>query len=391
MKQIPGIFLLAVLLMTKTVQAQGDPAHFPLTADSLASGNYKDVFKSFFQLALNKFTSDNKEIQFTSNPFAVMAKMNKDLLVDKNYLRYTHLRNLNFSFAAKLDSSYRFNGFSSGIKYALVNKRDETVSRAFVVSAFNANDEFNKLNNGLDQFINTIDMNDPRRAKYREQKTKLFRGEINFSQLDPSLQAKMKNLADSNTAPHFLQLLEEDPKLNIHKASQQTYDSLKTLFQNKLLWTAGISDTTYKNQSLFSNVLLSTEMVKGIVRPSAVCNVELNIKSGYQFLDDTLRSGHDLRRQVFNIEPGLNLVLKARRTQYSWAEFKLSGSYARTVRGIYAGEKQDSLSINATLRIRVFSDIWIPLDIKYDPDSGNVFGFLNVRANFTALKELFGN
>jgi hypothetical protein len=69
----------------------------------------------------------------------------------------------------------------------------------------------------------------------------------------------------------------------------------------------------------------------------------------------------------------------------------LSGSYARTVRGIYAGEKQDSLSINATLRIRVFSDIWIPLDIKYDPDSGNVFGFLNVRANFTALKELFGN
>lgn len=391
MKQIPGLLLLMVLFLSNPVQAQVDPARLPLTADSLASGNYKDVFKSFFQLALNKFTSDNKEIQFTSNPFAVMAKMNKSLLVDTNYLRYTHLRNLNFSFAAKLDSSYRFNGFSSGIKYALVNKRDETVSRAFVVSAFNANDEFNKLNNGLEQFISTIDMNDPRRVKYREQKTKLFRGEINFSQLDPSLQAVMKEVALKNNALHFLQLLEEDPKLNIRKASQQTYDSLKTLFQNKLLWTAGISDTTYKNQFLFSNVLLSTEMVKGVVQPSAVCNVELNIKSSYQFLDDVLRSGHDLRRQVFNFEPGLNLVIKTRRTQYSWAEFKLSSSYARTVRGMYAGEKRDSLSINGTIRIRVFSDIWIPLEIKYDPDSGNVFGFLNVRANFTALKELFGN
>ncbi|PZR09688.1 MAG: hypothetical protein DI539_21775, partial [Flavobacterium psychrophilum] len=92
-------------------------------------------------------------------------------------------------------------------------------------------------------------------------------------------------------------------------------------------------------------------------------------------------------RQVFTFEPGLNLTIKTRRTQYSWAEFKLSGGYTRLNR-IYAGERKDSITLNGTLRIRVFGDIWIPLEIKYDPRKGNLFGFLNIRANFKAIKDM---
>ncbi|MDQ3683666.1 MAG: hypothetical protein M3352_11455 [Bacteroidota bacterium] len=55
---------------------------------------------------------------------------------------------------------------------------------------------------------------------------------------------------------------------------------------------------------------------------------------------------------------------------------------------MYAKERRDSLTLNMTIRVRVISDIWVPLEIKYDPKSGNVFGFLNVRANFKALGKL---
>ncbi len=92
----PAALALIFLIISTASFAQKKSALLPLTADSLATGNYKDVFKSFFQLALNRFTSDKKEIQFTSNPFALIAKMNPDLLIDTSYIKYKHLRDFNF-------------------------------------------------------------------------------------------------------------------------------------------------------------------------------------------------------------------------------------------------------------------------------------------------------
>jgi hypothetical protein len=69
-------------------------------------------------------------------------------------------------------------------------------------------------------------------------------------------------------------------------------------------------------------------------------------------------------------------------------ECKLSGRYSHTFTTLYNREKKDSVTVNAMLRIRIYNEIWVPLEIKYDPYSGNVFGFLNVRLNFTALGKM---
>ena len=385
-KILPAILVLFLLLKGYTSMSQEERAVLPLTADSLASGNYKDVFKSFFQLSLERIISDNKEIQFTSNPFAVMAKMDPKILIDTSYVKYKNLRNLNFSFGVKLDADYKFNGFSSGIKYALINRRDETVSKAFVISAFNANNEFNKLNDGIRQFISTLPTMEEK-VKANEQFNKLFAGEMDFSQIDAEYQDKLKAVALDSGAVNFTRLLQENESLNLRQTSFQTYDSLRKLFQNKLLWTVGVSDTTYNDQFLFSNIVISTEVLKGISNPEKPVSLEMDIRGALNFLDDSLKSGRDLQRSFLRFDPGINIVFKTRRTNYSWAEFRVSGSYIHGLKGLYADERKDSLTINGTLRIRVFNDIWIPLEIKYDPRSGNVFGFLNVRANFSALKE----
>jgi hypothetical protein len=52
---------------------------------------------------------------------------------------------------------------------------------------------------------------------------------------------------------------------------------------------------------------------------------------------------------------------------------------------LYANEDRDRLFFNGTIRVRIMNDIWVPLEIKYDPKHGNLFGFINVRANFRAL------
>ena len=64
---------------------------------------------------------------------------------------------------------------------------------------------------------------------------------------------------------------------------------------------------------------------------------------------------------------------------------KFGGSYQHNFGSLYPLEERDQLTFNGTLRLRLIADIWVPLEFKYDPKSGNVFGFLNVKANFSTL------
>lgn len=388
MKRILKAAIISACSMIAVTSLAQQKSTIPLSADSLATGNYKDVLKSFFQLAFNRLTARDKELQFSSNPFAVMAKLDSSLLIDTNYFKYTRLRNLNFSFGLGLDSSYKFNGFSSGVKYAIINKRDETISREFAKAAYAANDEFNKLTSAVGSFIATINRNDPKWALYIGQYNS-FRNDTNFkfSQVDKDLQKVIKHLADSLKLEGFLELV-KDKNLIASKVIKQKYDSLKEIFQKGFLWTVGLSDTTYKDDFFFSNVLLNTEMVKGFGKPKRGSNWEFNFKAGVNFVDDTLKTGRDLGRNILSFEPGLNWVFRTKNTLKSFAEFKLSGSYYHVFQGLYKDEENDRLTLNGTLRIRIINDIWVPLEIKYDPKSGNVFGFLNVRANFQGLRDL---
>lgn len=388
--RIKKIFLFISLLLLINVCSGQDEPILPLTADSLASGNYKDVLTSFFQLAIDKITSPQKEIRFTSNPFAVMARINPELIIDTNYYKYRHLRDLNFSFAGKLDSAYRFNGFSSSINYAIINQRDVTISRAFVTAAFKSSEEFNRLSEEIDQALSDVPLES--RGSFRTQKTKLFAGEITFNELDPSMQDLVRKIAKKINAVKLLRLLKGDlHKLNFRNASRSTYDSLKSLFQNKLLWTVGVADTTYNNQFMFSNIVISTQLLKGVSDPSKSSNLELDIKSFLNFLDDIERPGNDLKRSVFVFEPGVNWVFKSRKTQKSIAEFKLNGRYQHIFSGAYQDEDDDHLFFNATFRVRIINDVWIPLEIFYDPENGTVQGAMNVKWNFNSFRSILAS
>ncbi len=382
------LLLLVMFMNIIVVTYSQTKSDLPLNADSLATGNYKDVLASFFQLAFDKFTGTNKELRFTTNPFAVMAKTDRFLLIDNQYYKYRHLRDLNFSFSAKLDSNYKFNGFSSGIKYALINRRDETVSRIFIQDIYRDStlQDFFTINLDLTQYISTFRSDTAIQNKLQNQKTEFTRGIINFDQLDEGFQKKIKELAAEKKLNQLLSIIKADPKFNFKKTTDEIYQDVKDKINNKLLWTVAVSDTSYKDKFMFSNIVLSSDLVKGIDKMKSK-DIELNLKTAVQFIDDSLKTGRDLKRSVFSFEPGFNFVLKNKTTLKSLIEFNLSGTYYHTFSTLYNEERRDSLTINGTLRIRVYNDIWIPLEIKYDPRSGNVFGFLNVRANFTAIRK----
>ena len=79
--KITGVVMVLLFCITTRLVAQTGTTPNPiLTADSLATGNYKDVLNSFFQFAFDRLTSPDKTLKFTGTPFAVMAKLDTVLL-----------------------------------------------------------------------------------------------------------------------------------------------------------------------------------------------------------------------------------------------------------------------------------------------------------------------
>jgi hypothetical protein len=384
--KITAFVMVLLFCITTSLVAQKSTTPNPiLTADSLATGNYKDVLNSFFQLAFDRLTSPDKTLKFTGTPFAVMAKLDTVLLVDTIYKKYRTLRNLNYTFALRLDTSYRFNGFSAGLKYAIINKRDETVQNAFVktVLANAAVKQLFALNNQMVAKIPTM----PNPAALMQEYSNFTMGLKSFGSLSKPLRDSMVAFAGSSDSTRALfETLMQNPNFNLKKTTDSLYQDMKMNFNKNALWTVGVADTTLKNQFVFTNVVFYTEFLKSVNKYNKTKNdLELNIRSQLQLVDDTLKAGRDLHRAVFNIEPGINWVINTKSTKKSYLELKFSGGYYHIFNRVYANEDQNQLWFNGTVRIRILNDIWVPFEVKYDPRNGNLFGFINVRANFRAL------
>lgn len=367
------------------------------SADSLASGNFKDILTSFYQLAFDNLAGPNKELNFNSNPFAIMLRNNPKLAIDKDYYRYRALRKLNFGFGIRLDTSFRFSGFSSTIRYALINKRDSTTSKMLFYNL--GQDPLNldvkklqiKLLDYLNQNYPSGDTNNISfRKAFNDQLRKMVSGNpyIPFNSLDGNFRMTVDSIAKVHQLHTLSALIESDPSASIQQQLDETFKNLKSDIKNDLLWTVSVSDTTYKDQFLFSNITFATELSKGLTKPKPGSNLELNIRAYLNFTDDSLLLKRDLKRVFFSFEPGVNWVIRNKDNDQSFLEFKLGGSYTHNFSSLYAEEKRDRLMFDGTLRVRVFSDIWVPLQFKYEPRTGNVFGFLNVKANFTAMSRL---
>lgn len=359
-----------------------------LTADSLASGNFKDVLTSFFQLAFNDLTGKNKELNFSSNPYALMLKSDPNLATDVNYQKYRHLRKLNFSVGLKMDTSFRFNGFSFGAKYALINNRDSTTSKWLFDEL--GNDSLNREFDTLATYLfNYIEDNNSSDAFIAEADSLLESRVTAYSSLSQSL----RHVSDSIIAAHNLvtlqRILKENPAAILKVASEQGFKELKEELRTKGLWTVGFSDTTYKDAFVFSNILLYSQYLKGFSKQKAGSNFELDIRASLNMMDDSTRAARELKRCLFNAEAGINWVIRNKTNDYSWLEMKMSSAYQHNFGNLYAGEKRNMFTLNGILRLRIIADVWVPLEFRYDPKSGNVFGFLNVRANFNTLGSLF--
>ena len=349
------------------------------TAADLKTGKSQDVLASFFQLALEDITGREKTFRFQSSLFAIRAKTDTNLLVDTNFLRQTHARNFVFSIAPSLDTGFHFISNTIGLKYALINNRDRAIFN-FIMP--DENEWINIQRSLLNEYAQllTNGVGDPKYVLARN-----FFADRNDEDVKrtswrnvPAAFKKMLLAALANSRTFRFSTPE-----SFRDTLSQEYARLARYVENRSLWTLAPALTNEKS-GRFSVFSLATEFLKGMMKNNSRMNLELNLTGRFIWEKDSTR-GHQAGRQLCSGTGGCNWIIIKNRRSLSLLELKMALAWDHVISGKYEKEKRSVLTGLGTLRLRITNEWWIPIDFRYDPLAGNVFGFLSVKTNFDWL------
>jgi hypothetical protein len=350
------------------------------TTANLKSGNSQDVLISFFQLAFKDITGKNKSFLFQSSLFGIKAKIDSTLLTKRNYLKEKFARNFVLSVSPTLDENYKFKSNTIGVKYAIFNNRDKSVFNYFTPT----NTAFNIIKsaalNGYKKRYN-LDLKDTNFKLANH----FFYDDDNDKRTEvEKLPKEFRILLDSLIkASKFKKI----PLARFRDTMNNEFTTLSQYVENRGLWTISSNFSTDNNGKLFSAINFNSEYLKGMRKNNARSNIELNLNANFDFTDDTSSiAKKDLDRKVFSFSGGFNWIIAKNKNNKSIIELKGAIAYNNILSRAYFGEKTSVFTAEGTFRIRITDNIWLPFDIKYDPNQGNVFGFLSIKTNFDALK-----
>jgi len=400
-KHIFIVSLMGLLFLHKKVDAQDEKpdkqAITVYTADSLKSGKAKDVLASFFQLGLNNLFGTAKEFNFSANPYELARKSKPDINIDISYRKWTFWRRINLAFGLKLDSSYNYNGLTSGLKIALIDGTDPSTSKNYLqlLQMDTIANETKVLNRKLsDRFIALAKHNTDSTAidllTLHQEIESFIHSQTKFVNVkNERLKAWITEIVKEEQLTHVGTVI-SDPKLTFNSVYAKNIADYKNRLKKASLLTFGVNDTTYKDKFQFSAISSYLEFNKGVFNIGPKKNdFDLNAKASYNFTRDTLKENRNLHRQVFESSLSLNWVVRDKQTDQSFFELALGTGYHYVFnKDLYVGEVQNMFTLNSTVRVRIISDLWLPFEIKYDPVSGKVFGLFNVKLNFSALDNL---
>lgn len=336
------------------------------------TGNWKDVFADFGQLAFKDLTGEKKTFQIKTTLYALKVKADSSLFTDVNYEQAKFTRNFQIEIGANLDNDYKFKGFTYGADWTIINKRDLSVNTLYRSNEQNLYWDYVKI------------LNDAK-AKY------YFHLE---NTEDSELEAKMKKIDEAiaadpdkyvipidNFPKDFLAFLPEDFSKKSTQTEKSILDKIDEIKLQPLL-SIGFRNTIQKNSKLFDEYKFNLIYLHGL--KSTKNMLELDLRSEFN-VKDSLGIEQHIKRKEWNSQIGLNIQL-LKQKEVSIIEFKPNFEYKRIFSGLRDDEKNNQFLANADLRVRVLKNLWIPLILKYDIENGKFFGFLNISFNFKAVK-----
>jgi hypothetical protein len=351
------------------------------------SGNYKDIFTSFFQLASTNFTGKEKTFDINTTLFAVKAKANPDLYKDVNYVKEKFSRNFQFNFKINLDENYNYKGFTGGATYALINKRDKQLVNFSETQLQNDYKEILKKtsmaqNSLIDKTTRNSSLSGVDKIKIGNAVNLYIQSTLNLEEIKKE-ELDTIGITQEEFDTISTELITEINKDNEVKKNIEALHSLRTEYfetiDAKPLWTVSVDGSADANGK-FNKASIGSIFLKG----NKNANQEIDIRAKLTYLDTLVLNS--LPRVDFKTTAGVNFKISKSKENVSYFEAKAALEYNAVLKNALENEKKDTFFANAEVRIRLTNDLWFPILIKYDIEKANFLGFLNITYNFGGFK-----
>ena len=94
----------------------------------------------------------------------------------------------------------------------------------------------------------------------------------------------------------------------------------------------------------------------------------------FDLVRDSLSIDKNLSRSMGTVKGGINHVLIKKGNNQSFVEVLGGFEYSSVFKGQYADEKTKQLNALFNLSFRIAPNLYLPVEIKYDPDKGKFLG-----------------
>jgi len=317
---------------------------------------------------------DDNEVQLKSTIYGLIKIFDSSKAEDRTYTKLRWARNIQVGVGAVLGDENKITDFNSSLTIALINKRQPAGNFAlFSDSTFQA-----KTMTALDLIFNTA---------FKKVETLFNDNTISTEKKN----AALKKLEDFSETFNYALLADlmtatelADFKAQWEGLVKEYTDAQRQLSGGALL-TYGYEGNYGSNK--WSKIDQKLEFVVGLGhKTDSVRKYDFYAGTFYNFSQDTLNKSQALNRRVFSAKAGINSVLiRSREDGGSIVEAFGGLEYKNISKGIYTGEKESTLNVDVTVSFRITKNVYLPIQIKYDPSIGRFNGFVDLKFDIIKL------
>jgi hypothetical protein len=359
------------------------------TLTSLKTNNLSELFQAALDNGIVAGNRSNASVKTTL--FGIQKLIDPSITAEERYKRAAFARNFEFGTSLGINTSNKLNQADPSIKWAIINNRDlSVIDRPELNDLNNALRNVDSLQNSLLNEIakraNALPGQDRTDALVVLQKvTKLSNVKPEDIKSEADKIAFFENELKNNPAL-FSKLDPNNDLFAPMKKNAKEIDDLQNKLTNKIrsgaLLTLNINgryrDVYWDSAGVKLEFLQGLGAIKDKEKP-------FDLQASLSFSTKKTATSVDLAgRQIISGKAGVNKVLLKNNEGASFMEVLGGVEYTRITSGVVTGEEEANFFLDFTFTFRLNKTSFLPIEIKYDPQNANVFGYFKLKWDITS-------
>ena len=365
------------MLVINRAFAQNKPIHrLDSAVNALTTELTNSNVTSYARIVGNNLTSSNNgfQLKFALIAFKDSAKWdqaNTYMQSGNRFLRYTQV-------AAGVAHQKKGDDGTLQLTFTLYNRRDSSIYS--YTDPVQEKEVLNLLRIASDQYYHTLisqghtadDANKLSNAAYLSEIAYLYQKKTPKNNTD----AAYVNILDGLTKQSavFSNLSMEDA---FKKWQKDFTDYAKKAARRPLLTLYPYSSYNY-TYATFDKAGIGTTYLYSLVNNVAYNPVQLDLEANAYMASDSTLKTVNTKQRIVSFSLGVNRVMATDKQDKSIFEMKLAASFQHNAE---ANVKQKTPDIDLTVKYKLFKNLWVPVDLKYDSTKKSMFGYVSIATN----------